>query len=167
MDKKSAHIAFGESGESAVHDLIQSRGRDVKSVGGNSHYDLLIAGGTTVEVKTSYPYTRSSRPGRAWQFSLAKNDGRHSKPMTQDLLILRRVYDKEERREPDHFVIPGRLLPRDLQKIMITDGRDERPYDGKYALFLNAWFLLDALVALYGLDPDRASVLEKREEIPF
>lgn len=135
---------LGQAGEEAVADLIRGRGHQVRLDGGNHLHDLVVEGVVTVEVKTALPTAANGNRHDRWQFNLYDTDGYHQ-PVLEDVLVLRCQHDRNGG-GADHFVIPGSLLPAGLTKLDITS--HPRRYAGKYSLFLDAWELLDAVVAL-------------------
>lgn len=144
---RDACETLGEMGEIAVAALLCRRGHQVQLDGGNCPHDIVLNGNTTVEVKTALPSDRPQGWHRRWQFILhKKGDGA---PVTEDLLVLRCQFDLNGG-GAFHFVIPGRLLRPGLTKIDIS--HEPELYAGRYCLFLEAWELADALVALAGKD---------------
>lgn len=141
---REVHEDLGGAGELAVAALIRRRGHQVRVDAGKSPHDLVVNGSTTVEVKTALPSAPANGVSERWQFKLFEDDGAH-RPMEEDVLVLRCQEDRNGG-EAFHYVIPGSVVPRGLKRIDITS-HPER-YGGKYSLFLGAWFLLDAVVAL-------------------
>jgi len=160
MDRKTACLQLGHEGELAVAELIRGRGHTVRLDGGNHLHDLVIEGTVTIEVKTALPSAGSNGNKRRWQFKLFEDrDGRQ--PMREDILILRCQRDVDGQ-VADHYIIPGHLVPDLLKRIDITS--EPGTYNGKYSLFLDAWHLLDAEVALAVADGRQ---LPLPETIPF
>ncbi len=160
-------------GELAVAELLRARGHQVEHIGSNSPHDIVVNGSTTVEVKTALPSPRAGGRRDRWQFNLTKNDGQHA-PMSEDLLILRCQQERNGNgacpvtgrhgETIHHYVIPGRLLDRNLTKVDITGTPDG--YNGRYALFLEAWHLADAVIALRDKSGYQIP-LSAAEEVPW
>lgn len=159
MDRKTAHLAVAEDGEAKAAARLAGLGYDVKTVSGNSHYDLLVNDCTTVEVKTALPTKAHGNRHNRWQFEINRGRG-----TDQHLFVL---VCKEGAAEDDghwYFVIPGILIRADLRKIDITSKPPK--YRGRWSAFLDAWDL-GAMVINWQeqhgeiIDPD------EKEELPF
>lgn len=141
--RRGASRKLGETGEHEVAEVLRSLGHEVEHFGHNSFFDIVLSDRVTVEVKTALATKRPGNRVDRWQFILhKKGDGR---PMEEDILILRCQTGIGEDDEAYHYVIPGKLLNGDLTKIDIASHPEK--YGGKYSLFLEAWALVDAIVA--------------------
>lgn len=158
---RAVHQDLGSAGEYAVADIIRERGHNVRVDGGRSPHDLVVDGSTTVEVKTALPRPPARGNGQRWQFKLFEDDGMH-RPVEEDLLVLRCQLDRDDD-TAYHYVIPGALLP-ELKRLDITS--HPAKYAGKYSLFLGAWELLDAIVALRNTEGRQVS-LPGTEPLPW
>lgn len=135
--------AKGRIEELAVWEMLRKLGYDVLDLDHPSHADSIINHVVDAEAKYSGFGTTGGSGGLGYQYRLVNH--RYQYPFEQHVLILRAEYPvgTDERA---HFVIPGCVVEPERTMLTISC-RDLENYRGRWAQFLEAWELLDQIIA--------------------